>query len=83
MLRIHRFKRHPNRPESERDCFKMVFLTVAIGATLCAISASAIAVCLSVMTANEQKLFDALLSSFTLSVGAILGLLGGRAATRS
>ncbi len=75
MLQIELLKGQPNRRSGNQDCFKAVLLTVAIGAILCAISASVIAFWLPAITANEQKVFDALLSSFTLAVGAI-GLMG-------
>lgn len=56
----------------------MVFLTVAIGAALCLVLATIIVIFLPTLTADQQKVFDALLASFTLGVGAILGLLGGK-----
>ncbi len=66
-----------NQREGSADRFRIIFLAVALGTLFCAIAASALAVLLPAMTANVQKVFDALLSSFTLGVGAILGLLGG------
>jgi hypothetical protein len=79
MSRINKSNHRTNKSRTdEPNKFTIVFVTVAIGAALCVASASVIAILLHAMTADEQKVFDALLSSFTLGVGAILGLLGSR-----
>jgi hypothetical protein len=68
-----------NDPPKQKDrtnaSFKAIIITVALGSAFCILLATAIAISLPALTANQQKVFDTLLTGFTLGIGALIGLL--------
>jgi hypothetical protein len=71
-------RRQAFEPRPAPTSFKLIFLTVTTGCVFCVCAAATLAIYLPVTTPNQQKVFDALLAGFSLGVGAILGLLGGK-----
>jgi hypothetical protein len=60
--------------------FKLIFLTVVVLTVASAIVATAIAFATNNSQPNQQAVFDSMNTAWQLGLGAIFGLLGGKAA---
>jgi hypothetical protein len=61
--------------------FKLVFLTIVFLTLICGLAATTMAFAGDAKQANQQAVFESMNTAWKLGLGAIFGLLGGKAVT--